>query len=46
MVTEVVVAFGSSNVYYGLGPLGAGMAMVGILYGGASWTVKSKGLLG
>ena len=34
MVTEVVEASGPSDVYCGLGPLGAGMAMVvGILKG-------------
>ena len=30
MVTKVVVAFGLSNVYYGLGPLGASVPMVDI----------------
>ena len=54
MVTEVVVAFGPSDVYYSLGPLGAGMAMVdgqnqhprGLFLRGTSQEVKLKGLLG
>ena len=54
MVTKVVVAFGTSDIYCGLSSLGAGMVMVDsqnqhpweCLLGGSSLMVKPKGLLG
>ena len=52
--TEVMEAFGPSNIYCSLGPLGANVVMVDsqnhhpqrYTLWGTSWTVKPEGLLG
>ena len=54
MGTKAMEAFGLSDIYYSLYPLGANVLMIdiwshhpgGILYWGTSWMVKPEGLLG